>query len=456
MNPLIHTFSQVVKLEKIHDNEGYVHRATVRHVGRGSNEGVESTIQAQRVIITTGLHVTPNIPSIPGLTSDPTSNSPQWIHSSSYKSRSQVVDKEVLVLGAGETGMDVGYESVLAPAKKVWMGVRGGFLSFPKVLNNFRVLGSTFDGALPIDGLITNLFETAYVHPWVAASHLRWFVSDFVIRRVLYFLTGTQAGCNQWAGELPPERQGRAYVFLNKSAKAMQFINQPHYKLSRFHRFFAHYIDPPLPSGVTDPTIHLVPFPKLFDQTGRAIFPPPPPQRKKETAWKDVCRPDLVVLCTGYKQEWSWLGDDYATPDQCDLRGVCHSKDLSVGYIGFLRPGVGKSIPHQVESSAPRGHSSSWLQLVHGTQHHESKLTSGAIPPMAEMQAQFFLLLTTGQIKLPSTPENYHLLHSPTGRIQYGVDYSTYMATLAKDMGSAPSLRELVWKHGLFVTFIYW
>ena len=57
--------------------------------------------------------------------------------------------------------MDVAYESVLANADKVWMGIRSGFLSFPKVLNNFRVLGATFDGALPIDGLITNLFETA-------------------------------------------------------------------------------------------------------------------------------------------------------------------------------------------------------------------------------------------------------------------------------------------------------
>lgn len=53
--------------------------------------------------------------------------------------------------------MDVGYEAIMAPAKKVWLGVRTGFLSFPKVLNNFRVLGTTFDGKLPIDGLITNV-----------------------------------------------------------------------------------------------------------------------------------------------------------------------------------------------------------------------------------------------------------------------------------------------------------
>lgn len=330
--------------------------------------------------------------------------------------------------------MDVGYESVLAPASKVWMGVRNGFLSFPKVLNNFRVLGSTFDGALPIDGLITNLFETAYVHPWVAASHLRWFVSDFVIKRVLYVLTGTQAGCNQWAGELPPERQGRAYVFLNKSAKAMQFINRPHYKLSWLHRVFAHYIDPPLPTNVEDPTINLVTFPKSFDEQGRAVFPPPPKHRSKETEWKKECKPDLVVLCTGYKQEWGWLGQGYATPDECNVRGVCHDKDLTVGYLGFLRPGVGES------TSTPQ-------VLV---------LSPGAIPPMAEMQAQLFLLLSTGRIPTPTSPETYHLLHSPNSRIQYGVDYSTYMATLAKDMDAAPSIGRLLLDHGLFVTFIYW
>lgn len=166
-------------------NSAYKHKATITHLPSGE----EHTIYAQKVVVTTGLHVIPNIPSIEGLTTNSqsstavkhdnrqndneqrssdgekvglkTGTSPQWIHSSSYKSRSQLSGKKVLVLGCGETGMDVAYESVLAPAEKVWMGIRAGFLSFPKVLNNFRVLGATFDGALPIDGLITNLFETA-------------------------------------------------------------------------------------------------------------------------------------------------------------------------------------------------------------------------------------------------------------------------------------------------------
>jgi len=77
-------------------------------------------------------------------------------------------------MGTGETGMDLAYESIKAGAEEVVLCSRGGFLSFPKVLNNFTVFGVTFDGNLSIDGLITNLFETTYVHRWVSMSHLRW------------------------------------------------------------------------------------------------------------------------------------------------------------------------------------------------------------------------------------------------------------------------------------------
>lgn len=154
----INLTTKVIRLElNPNSTSAYKHIATLLNLPSNT----EHKIHAQRVVVTTGLHVLPNIPQIEGLTLNPTDRTPEWIHSSSYKSREQLKGKKVLVLGCGETGMDVGYESVLAPAEKVWMGIRTGFLSFPKVLNNFRVLGATFDGALPIDGLITNLFETA-------------------------------------------------------------------------------------------------------------------------------------------------------------------------------------------------------------------------------------------------------------------------------------------------------
>ena len=56
----------------------------------------------------------------------------------------------------------------------------------------------------------------------------------------------------------------------------------------------------------------------------------------------------------------------------------------------------------------------------------------------------------------PITPPHYYLLAAPTARIRYGVDHSTYMSTLAKDMGSSPSLLRLWWVHGWFVVLIYW
>jgi dimethylaniline monooxygenase (N-oxide forming) len=149
--------------------------------------------------IATGLHVIPQIPSITGIERVSSDRSKQVLHSSEYKSRSQLAGKRVLILGTGETGMDLAYASVKAGAEEVVLCSRGGFLSFPKALNNFSLFGFTFEStkespSLPIDGLITNLFESCYVHPWVAASHLRWFVSDFVIKRVLWLLTG--ASCH--------------------------------------------------------------------------------------------------------------------------------------------------------------------------------------------------------------------------------------------------------------------
>ena len=74
------------------------------------------------------------------------------------------------------------------------------------------------------------------------------------------------------------------------------------------------------------------------------MLPPPPKHRSKEVGWKEEVRPDLVVLCTGYRQDWGWLGEGYPRgPDECDIRGVSSSTDKSIAFIGFLRPGVGES-----------------------------------------------------------------------------------------------------------------
>lgn len=272
----------------------------------------------------TGLHVEPSYPEIPGLPlpanvgrvapatkahadeeSRPHLSEAQAkirsLHSSSFKDPAIFRDQRVLILGTGETGMDLGYLAVKNGAKEIVMCTRGGFLSFPAVLSDFVVLGIKFEGKLPIDGLISNLFETSHVAPWVAQSHLRWHVSDFVLRNVvLPVLTGTKAGCSQWVGELPPEKQGRAYVFLNKSAKAMPYINRAYKKRNRLAETFAHYLDPPDYSP-NETGIDLAPFPHHVRPDGVIEFQRN--GRKEDLHMRDrKFVPDICVYATGYSQ----------------------------------------------------------------------------------------------------------------------------------------------------------
>ncbi|KAJ7739657.1 FAD/NAD(P)-binding domain-containing protein [Mycena maculata] len=396
----------------------------------GEWDSTPQTIHATYIALCTGLHVIPSVPSIPGIehvlnhkNHAPGSAPPAAYHSAEYKARAELAGRHILILGTGETGMDLAYEAAKAGAKKVVLCTRGGFLSIPKALNDFEIFGFPFKSgtAVPIDTLITNLGETTYVHPWVAEARIRWFVSDFVLKRVLWFLTGTEAGCNQWVGELEPERLGRAYVFLNKSQKAMPYINRPYKSRPAILESMSRYIDPPedMPP-YTDFAVELAPFPTHFLPNGRAVFPLLKRKDAIRMANKDV-RPDLVIYATGYTQEFSFLDKDggYATPGEANVRNVVKDGDETVGFIGFVRPGV------------------------------------GAIPPIAEMQSMFWISLLKGQVKKPMPPPHYHLLVKDNARIKYGVDHGAYMSTLAKDIGAIPGLWELWREHGTHVLVCY-
>ncbi|OCK80033.1 dimethylaniline monooxygenase [Lepidopterella palustris CBS 459.81] len=380
-----------------------------------STTGEERVYDCSHVAICTGLHVEPNIPAIPGIENVQGT----VFHSSHYKERSQLAGRDILILGCGETAMDISYEAIKADALSVTMCYRTGFLSFPKALSRFQVFGRPFKGGLPIDGLITNLFETAYVHRAIARSRLRWFVSDFVIKRVLWFLTGTQAGMNQHIGGLSPERLGRAYVFLNKSSKAMPYLNRPYKQRDPFLDFIGNkYIDLPEDAN-SEKWVDTCTFPACIDDTGTVIFEPRP-DRKDWLRLKDkAVRPNCVIYCTGYKQDFAWLHSSYPTASTTNIRNIIHSSDPSIAFIGFVRPGV------------------------------------GAIPPIAEQQAMWWTALILNHMRIPTDPPHYHLLASKGSRIQYGVDHSAYMSTLARDFGGAPSLLELYRRHGLRVLLVY-
>lgn len=97
-------------------------------------------INASYIALCTGLHVIPSIPDIEGIhhvlkarDSDGELKRAAF-HSVEYKSRSQLEGRRVMILGTGETGMDIAYEAAKAGAKEVVLCSRAGFLSFPKAL----------------------------------------------------------------------------------------------------------------------------------------------------------------------------------------------------------------------------------------------------------------------------------------------------------------------------------
>jgi dimethylaniline monooxygenase (N-oxide forming) len=298
------------------------------------------------------------------------------------------------------------------------MCFRTGFLSFPKALSRFKVFGKQFTGGLPIDGLITNLFETAYVHRSIAASRFRWFVSDFVIKRVLWFLTGTQAGMNQHVGALPHDRLGRAFVFLNKSSKAMPYLNRPYQPKHPLAFLGNGYVDP-VEDATSKRWVDTCSFPSRIDVSGRVEFEPRPDRKDYRRLQNTEVRPNCIVYCTGYTQSFPWLAASYPTAADASIRNIVAPADPSIAFIGFVRPGV------------------------------------GAIPPIAEQQAMWWTALITDRMQLPTDPPHYHLLAKSSSRIQYGVDHSAYMSTLARDFGGAPGLFELWREHGVKVLLVY-
>ncbi|KAF2841817.1 dimethylaniline monooxygenase [Patellaria atrata CBS 101060] len=409
LNAHIKLGCRVTGITPLDSKQKWKHRVAYR-----TKDQADHAFECSHVAICTGLHVDPNIPTIPGI-----EYVPEAYHSSNYKNRSQLTGRDILILGCGETAMDIAYESIKANASSVTMCYRTGFLSFPKALSRFQVFGKQFKGGLPIDGLITNLFETAYVHRAIAQSRLRWFVSDYVIKRVLWFLTGTHAGMNQHIGALPKERLGRAYVFLNKSNKAMPYLNRPYQENNRFLDFLGNkYIDPPEDAN-SERWVDTCSFPSFIDPSGQVTFEPRPDRKDWHRMKNKVVKPTTVIYCTGYKQDFDWLHPSYPNAGQASVRNIVNASHPDIAFIGFVRPGV------------------------------------GAIPPITEQQAMWWTALILGRMAIPRDPPHYHLLSAKESRIQYGVDHSAYMSTLARDFGGAPGLLQLWKRHGFRVLLTY-
>lgn len=282
----------------------------------------------------------------------------------------------------------------------------------------------------PVDTSVASLFDTAYLHPLVQRGPLPWLVYDTWVKKMHLLISGTEEGPDQWVGRISEERRRldsgmrpsplaprarltRAPVFLCKSARALPYLSAGHRSEAPWNRRRAALLNVPI-KDTGDRRIDVAPWPTAVDDDGCLVFS----DDGSGTARPRV-KPDVLVFATGYDARFPFLDGDYPVVGQADVRGIYKADDVGVAFIGFVRPSI------------------------------------GAIPPLAELQAQLWVLRLL-QDRFPERVPRardanavaaYELdfkLHARGGRDVFaskrGVDHESYAYQLAVDMGAAPTL----------------
>ncbi|KAI1802078.1 FAD/NAD(P)-binding domain-containing protein [Daldinia bambusicola] len=380
------------------------------------------TYECDAIAVCTGLHVVPNIPNLPGV-----ENIRVVKHSSEFKKREEFGrDKTVVILGSGETGIDIAHLAVTSPTKRVVLTHRDGFLGAPKIIPNpvwFPIFGrkaSPNHRELPVDvSWQAPLFDSMYLHPLIRDTLFTWNVYDWGVKATNWLVSGTVAGIDQWVGGISKERYHVSKLFFNKGApKALPYISAPYRPTNPgvIERIRRSILQVPVEKVEGDRVIELAPWPTHVDASGTIHFSNN--GRPEYSRMRDLgpTKPDVLVFATGYRQEFPFFQDQtrdhYPVPGSTDVRSIWSRADPTVGFIGFVRPGY------------------------------------GAIPPLAELQAQLWLLnlMAPERTANLSDDDDHHfrLRSGQNSRINYGVDHETYAYQLGLDIGSAPTFLDAV------------
>lgn len=265
-----------------------------------------------------------------------------------------------------------------------------------------------------------SLFDTAYIHPLLQSSPILWNYYDlFSVKFGVWLGSGTKHGLDQWVGGISDERFHASAIFPSKSGQAVPYISAQYRKDSLLNRTRASICQIPI-KDTGNRKIDLAPWPKSVSSEGIVEFIQSS-RPEAEVMSRITCKPDIVIYATGYSQEFTFLGPNYGTPLGADRRGIWKTGDESVGFIGFVRPAI------------------------------------GAIPPLAELQAQLWVLSLLKILPNQRPRDIDYKLYIKPGRREYekyGVDHESYAYQLALDMGSAATFTEIM---GLgFKTMFTW
>ncbi|XWX00604.1 hypothetical protein V2A60_008625 [Cordyceps javanica] len=428
------------------------HRPVQTPGGDGAGHTVEVTTadtterwDCDAVAICTGLNACPRMPDVPGLLE--ARPAPTVLHSSAVKTRAQLGRAtHVVVLGAGETGMDMAHLAVTAPTASVTLCHREGFFCAPKIIplpspGGRRPTPQNTGGGCgggtaarpnkPVDTSVASLFDTAYAHPVLQRSPLPWAVYDLWVRKMHWCIGGTEEGPDQWAGQMSKDRKHLDSLFMCKSDRALPYISAGRRSTSLLNRLRARILNVPLRPH-HGRTVSVRTWPSRVDAAGFMHF-----GDTAAAGAETSVRPDVVVFATGYATNFPMLDhsrgaypsleetSSSSSPETDDGRGIYRPDAPDVAYIGFVRPSI------------------------------------GAIPPLAELQAQLWVLrllqhLLPGEVtapprRSPDAVAGYELDYKLRPRAGYdlfadkrGVDHESYAYQLALDMGAAPTWRRVL------------
>lgn len=328
--------------------------------------------QFHAIAICSGLNQNPCNPAIPGLNIPlPTANEKEGhhrpaqmpgssihpgitlLHSADFKARSQFgTDKTILILGVGETAMDIAHLAITSPTKRVILSHRDGFISSPKIVPDPYRAGGRSGGPdpsnpnKPIDCSTASLFDTAYVPALVQRGPWLWAVYNAFVMNMAWMISGTRAGFDQWVGGVSVQRLHTDSLLICKSDRALPYISEQYRSNSWLNRWRTWLINVELrPTG--GKKIDLAPWPTHVDEEGVVHFEENERPESELMRREKGIRPDIVIFATGYKQSFAFVpkGDVYPSLDDCVTRGIFRNVDDGIAYIGFIRPAFGKRIP---------------------------------------------------------------------------------------------------------------
>ena len=326
--------------------------------------------------------------------------------------------KRVLIIGCGETGMDLAYRAVQV-SDATAISMKTGNLCVPH----------EGWGGVPLDTLMANLFEHSYEHWWCHKHHLKWRFTTVFIKLGFFVMGGSSAGYNQWAGRVPHVKRG--YNILCKSTAALPYINRPLKRAARWYSWLWDWNEKKVDKDILS-------------------FPAPTSVNGKTVTFKDgrTFEADVIVFATGYRQTFPFLHKakkaEMAAADAAaaEVATLMEAEATSGWRAGTGARGPEDPLPAEHFVISPDEPTLSFLGFV--------RPNVGAIPPMAEMQVMWWIQRLKGKTTPAVDPPSYGLLGK---KLLYGVDYGNYMHQLAAEIGAAPSVFALAKRPRVLIAY---